>query len=117
MNVPFTVCAVGVEASPDRDLAGVARQTRVLQRHGDEGAGLGEGVVHAAVIEGGRVLDQVAGGRDGVERSFLHAVGGGNDIDEGLDEVLLVGGLGYGRSGERGRSGEQQACRHEADRE
>src|SRR5829696_3939380 len=32
--------AVGVEASPDRELGGVGRQTRVVQRHADGGAGL-----------------------------------------------------------------------------
>jgi hypothetical protein len=64
----------------------------------------------AAVVEGGGVLDEVAGGRDGVERPAFLA--GGNHVHEGLDQVLLNGGLGDGRLGEGGRSDQQQAGSH-----
>jgi hypothetical protein len=78
--------AVLVEPAPDGEPAGVAGQAWVLQRDGDNRAGLGEGLVDAAVVEGGGVLDEVAGGRDGVERPTLFA--GRDDVHEGLDQVL-----------------------------
>jgi hypothetical protein len=89
-----------VEPAPDGDLAGVAGQARVLQRHGHEGAGLGEGRMHAAVVEDGFVQDKVAGERDGVERPSLFT--GREHVHEGLDQVLLDGGCGDRGLGEGG---------------
>src|SRR6266545_4516724 len=103
--------AVLVEAAPDGELAGVAGQARVLKRHGHKRAGLGEGGMDAAVVEGGGVLDQVAGGGDGVERPAPFAAG--NDVHEGLDQVLLDGGLGDRRLGEGRRPDQQQAGGHQ----
>ena len=58
-----------VEASPLREATGEAWQARILQRHRHERARLGERRVDAAVVEDGLVLDEVAGGRDRVERA------------------------------------------------
>src|SRR6266511_3957702 len=107
--------AVLVEAAPDGELAGVAGQARVLQRHGHKRAGLGEGGMDAAVVEGGGVLDQVAGGGDGVERPAPFAAG--NDIHEGLDQVLLDGRLGDRRLGEGRRPDQQQAGGHQTNQQ
>jgi hypothetical protein len=66
--------------------------------------------MHAAVIKDGFVLDQVAGGRDGVERPAPFAAG--HDIHEGLDQVLLHVGRGDRRLGEGGCPDQQQTSGH-----
>ena len=68
--------------------------------------GLRERGVDAPVSELRRMLDRIAGGRDGVERASL---AGGQDIDEGLDKVLLVRGRRHGRAGKSWHRDHQQA--------
>jgi hypothetical protein len=68
-----------------------------------------------AVVEGRGVLDQVAGGRDGVQRPTAFAAG--HDVHEGLDQVLLGCGLGDWRLGEGGRPHQQQPYGQQANQQ
>jgi hypothetical protein len=71
--------------------------------------------MHPAVLEDGFVLDQVAGGRDGVERPSLFAAR--DHVHEGLDQVLLDGGRGDGRLSEGGCTDQQQAGGHQTNQQ